>query len=139
MQLIYRVEHKETSTGPFQTIDEFTQELASKAGELFRCPHPYEDGLVPKGGIPYCMVFGCVNLEQLAQWILLGESSHENVQIVNKLKNLGFIVRAFVVQEHDLTQGKSGRQVLFYPGEATDEGLFEDFDLDVLLSTAWAQ
>lgn len=139
MQLIYRVEHKETAVGPFQTNSEFTQELANKAGELFRCPHPYEDGLVPKSGIPYCMVFGCVELGQLSQWILLGESLQENVQIIDKLKNLGFIVRAFVVDNLDFTEGKSGRQVLFYPGEAVEEGLIEDFDLDVLLPAQCSQ
>lgn len=133
MLQVFRVEHAKTGQGPFQTIDEFTQELAMLAAENPRLKFPGDDGL-PLGNIPWCFVFGCQNLETLKQWFMLGATHAENKHIVDMLKTKGFQLVEYLVEADDYLLSTSGIQVAFSTSEARDEGLVQYHALDVLLS-----
>lgn len=110
---VYRVEHKDTGTGPFQTNDPFTQKMVEK---LFRnlhvFPNPGDDGL-GLGDIPFWFVFGCPSIETMKQWILLGDNIHDNDAIVKTLDEKGFILKYHLVEEDWVRKGWSGHQVAF--------------------------
>jgi hypothetical protein len=132
MLQIFRVEHAKTRQGPFQTIDEFTQELAAKANTNPRLKSPGDDGL-PLGLIPWSFVFGCLNLETLKQWFLLGESTADNEHIIHTLKSKGFQLVEYLVERDDYLVSQSGVQVAFSTSEAREDGLTQHHDLAVLL------
>jgi len=132
MLQIFRVEHAKTRQGPFQTVDEFTQELVVKANSNPRLKSPGDDGL-PLGNIPWSFVFGCLNLETLKQWFLLGASPADNEHIIHTLKSKGFQLVEYLVDEDDYLVSHSGVQVAFSTSEARDEGLAQHHDLALLL------
>lgn len=133
MLQVFRVEHTTTRQGPFQTMDEFTQELVAKVEENPRLKFPGDDGL-PLGNIPWCFVFGCLSLETLKQWFLLGKTLADNERIVYALKEKGFQLVEYLVDEGDYAVSTSGVQVAFSTSEARDEGLVQHHDLGMLLS-----
>ena len=60
---VYRVEHKETRNGPFQTPHPFTQKLAAKVNPK-AWPFPSNDGFLLHA-IPFSYVFGCPSIQLL--------------------------------------------------------------------------
>lgn len=79
---IFRVQHKETKVGPFQTDNDFTQHLA----EHTNGPYPDRDGL-GLAFIPWTYVFGCLNIESLKQWFTIRDIAIEDV--CDQLEALG--------------------------------------------------
>ena len=132
MLQIFRVEHATTRQGPFQTNDEFTQQLASRTADSPLLKSPPEDGL-PLGNIPWCFVFGCLSLETLKQWFLLGNGAVDNEHIIGTLKSKGFHLVEYLVEAGDYIVSNSGIQVAFSTSEARYEGLVQAHDLTVLL------
>ena len=132
MQLIYRVEHRSTGVGPFQTNLPFTQGLAFRAVNDPELRNPNDDGLLPSM-MPWDWVFGAPSLEALKRWALLGFSIEENEAIVAKLSELGFVLSEYVVEEGQFRTGASGLQVAFDAQSCKQEGLVEQRDLRELL------
>lgn len=131
---VYRVEHRVTREGPFcpnkeTSISKKMSDLTTNKLSYLKLPHM--DGF-PE--IPFSYVFGCKTLQQLKQWILLEESAEANNHLVQSLRNNGFVVSMYVVNSSDVLEGKSGNQVAFYPYEAIEDDLLEQFDLNVLVS-----
>lgn len=137
MLQVFRIEHTETCVGPFQTNDEFTQELAVKAASRPTLKLPGDDGL-PLGHLPYCFVFGCRDFETLKDWFFLGNNNAENEHIVRTLKQKGFQLAEFLVEEEDYWMSDSGVQLAFHAGHCRDEGLVQYHDLDALLFQSMA-
>lgn len=135
MLQIYRVQHKVTNVGPFQTSGEFTQALATKALARPELKSPGEDGL-PLGHLPFCFVFGCPDIDALKKWFLLGETSAENEHIILSLKKQGFVLAEYLVEADDYQLSKSGTQVAFDAFNCRDEGLVEFHDLGDLLASS---
>lgn len=132
MRQIYRIEHQKTRIGPFQTHDDFTQQLAMKAGENPNLKCPVDDGL-PLGFIPFSFVFGALDIASLKQWFFLGQTIQENETIIHKLKEKGFVLAEFLVPEEDCLVGLSQQQVAFDADNAKEEGLVAYHELDMLL------
>lgn len=133
MLQIYRVEHAGTGVGPYQTVDEFTQDLAQKAGTNRHLKYPGDDGL-PLGHLPYCFVFGCLDLRSLKRWFFLGESWEENERIVETLKEKGFRLAEYLVEEGDYQVSVSGIQVAFHASGCKEDGLVQYHDLGSLFA-----
>lgn len=129
---VYRVEHKTTKIGPFQTNDPFTQELAQKANNNPHLKFPCDDGL-PLGFIPFCFVFGSLTLSSLQQWFCVGNTKEENEHIIHQLKEKGFILAEFLVEDKDCRVGYSQSQVAFDADSSKEEGLVMYHELDMLL------
>lgn len=132
MLQVFRIEHTTTKIGPFQTNDEFTQELAAKA---IACPilkSPGDDGL-PLGYIPFSFVFGCLDVATLKKWFMFGDASPEHMQVVQTLREKGFHLAEFLVEEGDYQVSTSGVQVAFDAANCRYEGLVQYHDLASLL------
>lgn len=118
---VYRVEHKETGVGPFQTDLALTQFLAKRLGaNTSYLPLPYEDGL-GLADIPWWFVFGCPTIEDLKPWILLGLTVEENQRIVDQLDQLGFHIGYYVVEDSLFRMGRKGTQLVFGKSLYDDE------------------
>jgi len=133
MHRVYRVEHRTTRTGPFRTLDDYTQELgvmATAREEVLKAPG--DDGL-PLGHLPWCYVFGCLDVATLKKWFFLGDTVADNEAILRKLKNKGFVLSEYLVEPDDCRISTSGIQVAFYPTDAEDAGLVHFHDLESLL------
>lgn len=136
MHLVYRVEHSATRVGPFQTPDDYTQELgvmATAREGLLKAPG--DDGL-PLGHLPWCYVFGCLDVANLKKWFFLGDTPADNAAILRTLKAKGFVLAEYLVEADDCRISTSGIQVAFYPTDAEDAGLVQYHDLESLLDHA---
>lgn len=134
MQHVFRVEHSITRQGPFQTNDPFTQMLAKMAISDPALKSPGQDGL-PLGDVPFCFVFGCIGLESLRDWFLLGDCESSNEEIVEKLGSLGFRVGEYLVEEDDCWVSDSGVQAAFHASICREDGLVTYHNVDILLRT----
>lgn len=132
MLQVYRVEHKETKVGPFQTNDHFTQQLARRATLNPLLRSPFYDG-ISMASLPYWYVFGCLDLPSLKRWMYQGESIQENEYILQKLKARGFRLAEYLVESERVTVGVSRLQVAFDAEESVNQGLVDYHDLDILL------
>lgn len=109
---LFRVEHKHTGIGPFQTDDAFTQSLAKKAAAQPQLPAPGDDGL-GLGTIPWHWRFGCTSLEHLKIWLLLSDDAKHNRARLRTLHTKGFVLAEYRVSEDSLRKSLSGIQVAF--------------------------
>jgi hypothetical protein len=132
MLQVFRVEHKHSRVGPFQTNHEFTQNLARRASICHHLKHPGDDGL-GLGDIPWCYVFGSPDLESLKRWVLLGDGITENERIVQQLDALGFVLAEYLVESDRYLMGASGNQLAFDARESREEALVEYHQLAELL------
>lgn len=123
---IFRVQHKETKVGPFQTDNDFTQHLA----EHTNGPIPYHDGL-DLGFIPWTYVFGCLSVESLKQWFTIGDIAIEDV--CDQLESLGFCVVEYLVEDGDYIIGDSRKQVTFCASWSEDDMLTQVHPMSILL------
>lgn len=133
MLQVFRIEHELTRQGPFQTDDAFTQELARRASARAHLKSPGDDGL-PLGELPWCYVFGCLDLGGLASWFRLGETPAENARILAELEQRGFRLVEFLVDAEDCRVSRSGVQVAFYDRFSRQEGLTQVHDMETLLA-----
>lgn len=133
MLQVFRVEHQKSRVGPFQTVDHFTQELATKANSLDYLPAPSDDGLPSLSNLPYGYVFGCTDMEALKRWFLLGDSPIENHRIIQTLAQKGFNLVEFLVEDPDYLVSTSLTQVAFDPTISREEGLVQVHNLNLLL------
>lgn len=133
----YRIEHRHTRVGPFQTDDPFTQELAVVACRNPAIPSAYEDGL-GLSDIPFRFVFGCPDLDSLRTWFLPYRCVEANRQVLLQLQERGFVLSEYLVDDGDYRLSKSGIQVAFDAAEARREGLAEDHDIFTMLGSAEA-
>lgn len=134
MYQVFRVEHKETGKGPFQTSDPFTQKLAWRLQDFPNLPAPEHDGL-PIGMIPMNFVFGCLSLSTLSQWFLLEDTACENENIVTGLKLRGYVLRKYEAHPHDCRTSYSGLQIAFDSVMSSQKRVVEEYALSMLLST----
>jgi hypothetical protein len=132
MLQIYRVEHKDTGVGPYQTQDEYCQHLAKRTAYNHRLRAPGDDGLY-MAFIPHFYVFGCLDLLRLKEWFFLGDSTQENDEIVASLSQKGFRVAEYLVEPDSCRVSATKIQVAFDADECKSEGLVEHHDLNVLL------
>lgn len=130
---VYRVEHKTTRMGPFQTPSPFTQRLAELANNCGQLKSPGTDGL-PLGNIPFFFVFGSPGLPALRRWLLLGDTPEENAQIVATLDELGFVLAEYLVEEDSYLMGLSKLQVAFDADACREESLVNYHPLQQMLS-----
>lgn len=135
MYQVFRIEHKTTRVGPFQTNDPFTQGLAQRATQsrYLRCPG--DDGL-SLANIPWHYVFGCPSLETLKRWFFLGRTVEENEAIVQELDTRGFVLREYLVEDDVIFFGRSHLQVVFDASHCRREGLVEQHSLAALLQSS---
>jgi hypothetical protein len=131
MHQIFRVEHRVTLKGPFQTNDAYTQRLAKMTEVNPRLKFPGDDGL-PLGNVPFSFVFGCRDLDTLRIWFLLGDSDLENKRIAKKLSSLGFHVGEYLVDDDDCWMSSSGIQVAFNAFRCREDGLVTYHDMSIL-------
>ncbi len=131
MLQVFRIEHKDTQVGPFQTNTEFTQELARRATAQSQLRAPHADGL-GLGFLPYIYVFGCLDLDSLREWFLLGQTLQENRDILARLQAMGFVLSEYLVNDGDYRIGRSGLQVAFASCNCRDEGLVVFHELSTL-------
>lgn len=122
---VFRVQHKDTKVGPFQTDNEFTQYLA----EHTRGPEPDRDGLA-LWTIPWSYVFGCLSIEDLKQWFVVKDISIK--QVCTNLDALGFRVVEYLVEDGKYKIGKSRNQVAFGASWSEDGGLFQVHPMSIL-------
>lgn len=134
MRQVFRVEHKDTRLGPFQTPGEFTQALARRASEI-GLRHPGEDGL-PLGNIPWSYVFGCPDLATLRLWMFHGTDDQESKHIVRCLRARGFVLAEYLVEDDRFIMGDSQTQLAFDADDSRDEALVDYRDLAELLTHA---
>ena len=127
---VYRIEHKETKLGPFQTEGDYTQSLARKAGSVRYLRDPLDDGfyILPRG-----YIFGCDSLNLLKRWVFLGASFDENAEIVHRLDNLGFALAEYIVDRANCRTGRTGVQLMFNATQARKESLVSYQPLSRLL------
>lgn len=130
MLQVFRIEHRDTRVGPFQTYSSYTQKLVRWASERRDLLSPWQDGL---GDLPWSYVFGCPDMDCLRQWFLLGNSPRENGHIVRKLKDAGFVLAEYLVAADECRVSTSGIQLAFYPEQSREEGLVAYRGLDELL------
>lgn len=133
MLQVFRVEHRQTRVGPFQTDTEFTQRLARQASEQPTLKHPGEDGL-GLANIPWFYVFGCHDLASLRSWFLLGCSDEENKDIVRQLHQMDFVLAEYLVEADRYCLGDSQVQLAFDADDCRREGLVAYHAIDELLS-----
>ncbi len=124
MITVFRIEHKTTGVGPFQTSHPYTQELAQRAAKMKYLRAPSDDGLYLTA-IPWAYLFGCTSLATLKSWFFLGGSIHENDEIVKNLIELGFVLAEYLVQEDSYIKGATGVQVAFDALSCKENGLVE--------------
>lgn len=129
---VFRVEHRKTHIGPFQTPDPYLQELATKAGSISYLKNPYDDGL-GLAWIPWTFVFGSPSLNALKRWVFLGGTYDTNETIVKELQARDFVVAEYLIEEGDYRQGFSGLQVAFDAYHAREDGLVQYHDMPMLL------
>lgn len=109
--LVYRIEHKETGTGPFRS--EGMDNVASLWGQAYwdasdsMHPIPLDDGLKDFVGTH---VFGLPTFDMVFHWF---------ERIWNRLRFRDFVLRVYDVNESDSMVGKSGTQVAFRKDRAT--------------------
>ena len=115
---VYRVEHKETRNGPFQTSHPFTQELAAKINPK-AWPLPSNDGFLLHA-IPFSYVFGCPSIQLLKSLFTFSSDKKEHKRTLKALKCLGFQVGEFKVRETSCKVGRSKKQVMFDPFDALE-------------------
>lgn len=127
MLQVFRVQHKETKVGPFQTDNDFTQHLA----EHTKGPEPDRDGL-SLWTIPRSYVFGCLSIESLKRWFAFKDVSIEQVCV--ELDVLGFRVVEYIVEDGKYKIGKSQKQVAFDASWSEDVGLFQVHPMSILLT-----
>lgn len=132
---IFRVEHKDTHIGPFQTSDPYLQELAKTAGEIRYLRNPYDDGL-GLAWIPWAYVFGSPSLNALKRWVFLGGTFDANEAIVRELAKRGFVVAEYLVEEGDYRDSFSKLQVAFDAITAREEGLVRYHEMSMLLASS---
>lgn len=135
---IFRLEHRDTRKGPFQTNTPFMQDLAHKATHAEGLKTPYQDGL-GLADIPWIYVFGAPSLDALKRWVLLGADAGENQYIVQTLHAEGFVVAQYLVEDDYYLMGRSTLQVAFDAGSARREGLVSYEDVFSLLPQASGQ
>ena len=133
MLQIFRVEHRDTRVGPFQTDSPFTQALAARANQRQQLKLPQDDGLL-MGNLPFYFVFGCPSLDSLKAWILAGDVPAENRPVTEALAVEGFVVAEFLVEAEDYRMGVSGLQVAFDADSCREEGLVVFHGMDALLA-----
>ena len=102
---VYRVEHKETRNGPFQTPHPFTQKLAAKVNPK-AWPFPSNDGFLLQA-IPFSYVFGCPSIQLLKSLFTFSSDKQEHKRTLKALKQLGFQVGEFKVRETSCKVGRS--------------------------------
>lgn len=130
---VYRVEHKETGIGPFQTRDDFTQKLAKRLSRnKGYFPHPGDDGL-GLGHIPWWYSFGCPTLNDLKRWVLLGVNIAENDAIVKKLDEMGYCLKYYLVEEDQVIMGARKTQLAFGKEEDCESCISESYPLNILM------
>lgn len=134
MKEIYRIEHRETGVGPFQTNDPWIQTFLVKRlmDNKHYFPSPGDDGL-GLGNIPHWFVFGCPTIETLKRWILLGSTIDENDQIIKRLSDMGFVLGHYLVESDLVREGCRNIQVAFGKPDDLYEGCFEHKPLQVLM------
>jgi hypothetical protein len=128
----YRIEHRETRVGPFQTEDPFTQQLARAADQNPALPHPDNDNL-RFGLLPFRFVFGCADLDTLRAWFLPHDSEEANREILSQLQQRGFVLSEYLADEGDYRVARSGMQVVFDAAQCRRDGLAEDHDIFTML------
>ena len=130
---VFRIEHKETRVGPFQQekTDRFLRYMIVKAGRQCRLRAPMDDGLL-LSHLPWTYVFGAPSVPKLKEWVFFGRRYEENLRIIKKLRNRGFILAEFLVEEGNFAIGRQGNQLLFCPDTPRDEGLVQYHDLNEL-------
>ena len=130
---VYRIEHKETGLGPYQTRDEFTQMLAKRLTDnKGYFPHPGDDGL-GLGYIPWWYSFGCPTLNDLKRWVLLGVNIQENDSIVKKLDELGFVLKHYLVEKEQVIMGIRKTQLAFGKKEDCESCISESYPLSIMM------
>lgn len=129
----FRIEHRVTHIGPFQTPDPYLQELATKAGSVSYLKNPYDDGL-GLAWIPWTFVFGSPSLDTLKRWVFLGGTFDSNEAIVRELKARDFVVAEYLVEEGSFRSSFSGLQLAFDARTAREDGLVQYHDMTVLLA-----
>lgn len=130
---VYRIEHRETGIGPFQTRDEFTQMLAKRLTDnQGHFPHPGDDGL-GLGNIPWWYSFGCPTINTLKRWVLLGINVQENDSIIKKLDEMGFVLKHYLVEKDQVIMGLRKTQLAFGKEEDCDSCISESHPLGVLM------
>lgn len=134
MYEVFRIEHETSLVGPFQTDDLFCQELAEKANRSRRLRSPGDDGL-GLANIPWDYAFGCLSLEALKEWFLLGNTPEENRNIVKQLDEKGFVLAVFLVEDDHIFIGRSQLQVAFNAKACRRENLVETHPLRYLLQS----
>lgn len=131
---IFRVEHKDTGVGVFQTREDYCQELAAiTCNKLHTLKSPGDDGL-GLANIPWFFVFGCPDLVSMKKWILLGNNIHENDKIVHTLDEMGFHLCHYLVEDENyIRRSWSGIQLAFDKDHAQEEGVFEHLSLKSMM------
>lgn len=130
---VYRVEHKVTGVGPFQTNSEFCQKLVKNTQPvLYRLKNPHDDGL-EIAYIPYTYVFGCPDINSMKQWILTGRCYDENYEIINTLDEMGFVLSNYLVHPADVRMSWSKIQLAFCPIDAKEEKLVSHLSIKELI------
>lgn len=135
--ILYRIEHKETNVGPFQTRDPFLQKMAdflSMPYNLRQFPSQWDDGIV-LSSVPWFWVFGCEDLTTLMKWVSLGSTFEENTQIYLALQERGFVIRRFLVPDTDCRRSRSGMQTIFNADDARKEEMFEEMEFSDYIRT----
>lgn len=128
----FRIEHRKTGLGPFQTPGELTQSLAKQATENPNLRSPFEDG-IGLSDIPWAFVFGCPSLDTMREWVLSG-SPHQDRRVLKKLGAQGFVLTEYRVPEGDYRMGTSGKQLAFDALSCREERRMLHHPLDKLLS-----
>lgn len=129
-EFVYRIEHKQTNVGPFQTTDAFLQKMAAFLSLPFNLktyPSPRDDGIV-LSSVPWFWVFGSPDLNTLMKWVSVGANYEENVQVYARLQELGFVIRKFLIEEGDCRVSRSGMQVIFDADTPRSLELFEEME-----------
>ena len=129
---VYRIEHRDTHIGFFETNDPYTQELSKKACAIRYLKAPGDDGLYLVS-IPRFYVFGSSTIKALKRWVFLGDNLKENDEIVFALRDRGFVLAEFLVNDDKYVEGWSKLQLLFDADECRREGLVEYRDMTELL------
>lgn len=133
MKEVFRIEHKETGIGPFQTRNDYTQKLAKRlTANQWYFPHPGDDGL-GLGNIPWWYSFGCPSLNDLKRWVLLGVNIQENETIIKTLDEMGFCVKYYLVEEDQVIVGWKKNQLVFGKEEDSETCISEIYPLSTLM------
>jgi len=130
---VYRVEHKETGIGPFQTNHIFTQKLAQRlVKNKGYFPNPGDDGL-GLASIPWFYNFGCPSIDDIKRWVLLGVNVQENDFIIKTLDELGFCLNHYLVEKDRVIIGWKKIQLAFDTRQGDDCCIVETQSLNILM------